>query len=102
MRSGFLVIGLLLGFGIGYLVAEWSSCNQGYHWFTNSNLQQFNFTLYCFGAGALLGLGVGGALDWKIQDYDKRNSILYYGGLTVVLFYLTVMIIFNPAIHPVR
>ena len=78
--SGFLVLGLLTGFAIGYGEAERASRLRGHlHWYTNWSPEYFEYSMHCLVIGPLAGLLISIAFDVLVRDpLWRRKSLLYW------------------------
>ena len=100
-RSGFLALGTVFGFLVGYCIADWTSRSIGHGWYANPHSQYFDFTVRCLIAGPILGLMIGFLADAFVVSDRHRKKILEFGlialAIAVVLYALT-----GPAMTGVR
>ena len=76
LNSGFLVTGLLWGFFVGYVLADYSSKSIGYQWYHNPYPRHFGHTIACLLIGPAIGLICGIILDFIYPRGPFRARLL--------------------------
>ena len=74
--QGFLVTGLIVGLGLGFLVADRIAADSGHFW--NNSTYTIDVTITCLIVGPILGLAVGLVLDIAVRDTKTRSQILEF------------------------
>ena len=72
--SGFLVVLLLWGMGIGFAVVELTAASQGYNW---SSTDYLPLTLATMTIGGGLGILLGLYFDRMLSDLETRRNLVF-------------------------